>query len=115
MSETPTAIDKKRTQQPKVDKQDESTEALQKQGDDSDKGTPGEGDVQEDAKADSKEEAKVVKDPTAKFIESKPELARYAMAQTFREFIVKNYARFDGFKSEKNYNEAFSEFWGVKK
>lgn len=114
MSETPTAIDKKPTQKPKVDKQDEGAEALQKQGDDSDKNNPGAGDIQEDSNADAKEEAKVVKDPTAKFIESKPELARYAMAQTFREFIVKNYTRFGGFKSEKNYNEAFSEFWGVK-
>lgn len=55
------------------------------------------------------------KDPTAKFIESKSELARYSMSQAFREFVMKNYKRFNEFKTESDYEKAFKEFWGETK
>lgn len=64
---------------------------------------------------DASPNKELVKDPTAKFIESKPELARYSMAQVFREFLVKNHAKFNGLKTKDNYEKAFQEFWGVKK
>ncbi|TGK79209.1 hypothetical protein EHQ23_19325 [Leptospira bourretii] len=64
---------------------------------------------------DSSPNKELVKDPTAKFIESKPELARYSMAQVFREFLVKNHEKFNGLKAKDDYEKAFQEFWGVKK
>jgi len=64
---------------------------------------------------DSSPNKELVKDPTAKFIESKPELARYSMAQVFREFLVKNHGKFNGLKAKDDYEKAFQEFWGVKK
>lgn len=65
-------------------------------------------------KVEEPKEDQIQTDPTAAFIETKPELARYSMAQVFREFLAKNYSRFNSLKEKKDYESAFKEFWGEK-